>query len=70
MSNILDIPTVEAFSCNTDDKLASEWEKKEEMVSIGIARQEILDTLSDIGTNYSAIATLDSYFVPTKNLIY
>ena len=52
MSNILDIPTVEAFSCNTDDKLASEWEKKEEMVSIGIARQEILDTLSDIGTNY------------------
>ena len=52
MSNILDIPTVEAFSCNTDDKLASEWEKKEEKASIGIARQEILDTLSDIGTNY------------------
>ena len=24
---ILDIPTLEAFSCNTDGNLASEWEK-------------------------------------------
>ena len=27
MSKILDIPTVEAFSCNTDGNLASEWKK-------------------------------------------
>ena len=27
MSKILDIPAVEAFNCNTDGNLASEWEK-------------------------------------------
>ena len=27
MSKILDIPAVEAFNCNTDGNVASEWEK-------------------------------------------
>ena len=27
MSKILDIPAVEAFNCNTDGNLASEWQK-------------------------------------------
>ena len=27
MSKILDIPAVEAFNCNTDGNLVSEWEK-------------------------------------------
>ena len=89
MSKILDIPVVEAFNCNTDGNLASEWEKwkkrfqyyvaaaglsdnKQEQAVllhlIGPAGQEILDTLS--GDNYeSAIASLDSYFMPKKNLI-
>ena len=38
---------------------------------IGPAGQENFDTLFDIGYNYeSAIASLDSYFMPKKNLIY
>ena len=38
---------------------------------IGSAGQEIFDTLSDRRDNYeSAIACLDKYFMPKKNLIY
>ena len=37
----------------------------------GSAWQEIFGTLSDTGENYeSAIESLDSYFMPKKNLIY
>ena len=38
---------------------------------IGPAGQEILNTLSDTGDNYeSTIASLDSYFMSKKKLIY
>ena len=38
---------------------------------IGPAGQEIFDTLYDTGDKYeSVIASLDSYFMPKKNLIY
>ena len=91
MSKILDIPVVEAFNCNTDGNLASEWEKWKKRFQyyvaaaglsdnkqkravllhlIGPAGQENFDTLFDTGYNYeSAIASLDSYFMPKKNLI-
>ena len=92
MSKILDIPAVEAFNCNTDGNLASEWEKWKKgfqyyvgaagpsdnkqkqavlLPLIGPAGQETFDTLSDTGDHYeSAIVSLDSYFMPKKNLIY
>ena len=52
--------------------LSDNKQKREVLLHlIGPAGQEIFDTFSDTGDNYeSAIASLDNYFMPKKNLIY
>ena len=43
MSNILDIPAVEAFNCNTDGNLVSEWEKCKKRFQYHVAASGLSD---------------------------